>query len=889
MKYLGSTTDQKDFVRLEKLLSYGTTLGAASNALTLKNSAGTVLSTLTAANLVTVLGNTAVAVASKVGTATKGATNLPVYVNAGTPTAVTSVGEAYLSWGGKNFASAYGPIDAAMVPALGANRSAFAKAAGIVVEYSRDGGDTWTDYEAADATKIALFSGIPARLNIGKSDSLHKATEDYKLRVTLNTSAAGIYTVLNKFVIYLSTNGCTGCTCTITARLQSDYESQIETWRTFADKVEVSGWSGYNVINTSRLTTYGNTKASQYGQVRFLFECTGGSNTYNGLVLYCIFCFGGVGWSTPSTMASKGSLFSYDALQNATFPANINTKSNNTGSIGTEGIKWANVYATTFHGALDGNADTATILKTARTIWGQSFNGSANVSGAMSGVTSLAMSGALSGATTGSFSSNLTVGGTLTMSGSSKRIYFGTDYIELVTVNGVKCLHSNVGFYSDSFVSAGGIGSGGGGGSIVNVKSLSEVVAYSGSEVMTDVPTAYAVHSMYNTFNTAIANVVKTQSNTFPPGSIALWTGTGKNLMTGQSIGNASKPIYLEDGIPKACTHTIGADVPSSAVFTDTKNTAGSSNKNGTKMFLVAATSQAANPQTYSNAGCYIGTDNCLYSGGEKVATVGDTPSSNQKQPWKVVVKRACPVFALRQGYLYYTASYAQAEHNGDDTVGISIVVRPGHCGKKVLVPEGLAEYLEDRLRHCNDGFAEIIYEAMSYEPSEYEGMVWLRLGDIDENQFGHAGVIVLYNILPCACFGFRGTEWVCRDYVYMPRSFSTASPFLNVEHGIVTTTKTVPVTIINGLRNAVISNVLRNSKDRGRKKHGVMVTRNVSWKGNFIRPGGRIAARKGFRYVRNWDSSKWKMYCGPVRFYAVHRGVKSPIFSEVTRTMHRR
>ena len=53
---------------------------------------------------------------------------------------------------------------------------------------------------------------------------------------------------------------------------------------------------------------------------------------------------------------------------------------------------------------------------------------------------------------------------------------------------------------------------------------------------------------------------------------------------------------------------------------TDTKNTAGTTNKTGTKMFLAGATSQAANPQTYSNSNVYIGTDNELYSDGKKVA-----------------------------------------------------------------------------------------------------------------------------------------------------------------------------------------------------------------------------------------------------------------------------
>ena len=39
---------------------------------------------------------------------------------------------------------------------------------------------------------------------------------------------------------------------------------------------------------------------------------------------------------------------------------NIYSGSNNTGSIGTSSYKWANMYATTFHGSLDGNATSAT-------------------------------------------------------------------------------------------------------------------------------------------------------------------------------------------------------------------------------------------------------------------------------------------------------------------------------------------------------------------------------------------------------------------------------------------------------------------------------------------------------------------------------------------------
>jgi hypothetical protein len=55
-----------------------------------------------------------------------------------------------------------------------------------------------------------------------------------------------------------------------------------------------------------------------------------------------------------------------------------------------------NITAPTFIGALTGNSLTATTLATTRTIWGQNFNGSGNVVGALTGVTDLTASGLIS-------------------------------------------------------------------------------------------------------------------------------------------------------------------------------------------------------------------------------------------------------------------------------------------------------------------------------------------------------------------------------------------------------------------------------------------------------------------------------------------------------------
>lgn len=73
--------------------------------------------------------------------------------------------------------------------------------------------------------------------------------------------------------------------------------------------------------------------------------------------------------------------------------------------------------------------------------------------------------------------------------------------------------------------------------------------------------------------------------------------------------------------------HTVAANVPSNAVFTDTKNTAGSTDSSK-KLFLIGAETQAANPQTYSQDTAYVGTDGKLYSNSKVVLTGGSNAAS---------------------------------------------------------------------------------------------------------------------------------------------------------------------------------------------------------------------------------------------------------------------
>ena len=59
----------------------------------------------------------------------------------------------------------------------------------------------------------------------------------------------------------------------------------------------------------------------------------------------------------------------------------------------------------------------------------------------------------------------------------------------------------------------------------------------------------------------------------------------------------------------------------------DSDKKTGTTNKVNAKMFIIGASKQSSSGQTtYSNVNCYIGTDNCLYSNGLKVASVDDIP-----------------------------------------------------------------------------------------------------------------------------------------------------------------------------------------------------------------------------------------------------------------------
>lgn len=426
--------------------------------------------------------------------------------------------EANLKWGGKNFTSSYGPIDAAMIPELGANRFAFGNPKGITIEYSNDAGKTWKDYGANDLQKLRLTS-IGDAFTIGKVKSSTPSND--MLRITFDTTSnngISCYTILNKFVIYISSSGSQGCYCTIQGAI---YNTQ-NTFEDIATKVSIAGWTGYNVINTKSInTSSGSRQPDRYSKIRFIFGCSNTDENGTGLQIISIYAFGGVGWATPSNMAANGHLYSYDYNQNARFPANVT--------------------ATNFIG----NASSASKLGTATV-------GSATKPMYLNGGTPTECTYTLAQNVTSASKLTDTTYSASTGLSLSKDNKFSINAATYSTIGGVK-IGSNI-TVSDGTISLTK-------GNVVNALGYTPPTA--------DTNTTYTFTSgTGGTFTVKASNSTKAQ--TISVGKTAS-ASTADNAVNAQTAETANKlsvnagsdmtPIYFKDGVPKPCDSTLGVNI----------------------------------------------------------------------------------------------------------------------------------------------------------------------------------------------------------------------------------------------------------------------------------------------------------------------------------------
>ena len=217
------------------------------------------------------------------------------------------------------------PTQRALLNVTRANRAAFMPAEDILVELSTDGGQSWTIQSLTDAQKRGLFSqNREFTLNFPTPRSTNN-----KIRITIDPKTTNIsgarYAQVNQLYWWCGANG---------DRMSVVVErSTVGAPNTFSIAYNgsdlFSGWTGMAMVNFSTGTFGGdNTQTSNFQKYRFTFSTAlvpGESNLlYTGAQSVTdIRLYGDNAWTSPNPMMNIDSLFSWDSLQNANFPAEI--------------------------------------------------------------------------------------------------------------------------------------------------------------------------------------------------------------------------------------------------------------------------------------------------------------------------------------------------------------------------------------------------------------------------------------------------------------------------------------------------------------------------------------------------------------------------------------
>lgn len=261
------------------------------------------------------------------------------------------------------------PLDMAISNLHSANRIAFGNPSGVIVEYSNNSGTTWVDYGLSNTQKINLTSGIGNSCHIGKKTT--GITTSDMLRITLSSSAMGVYTACKKIFINFTSVGASGSKIKIERMMKgSTTWVNVGSW-------SLSGWSNWNTIPFDYAFGGGSTQTSNVDKIRLTLTITGTSTKYaSNATIIDIAMFGETYWAYPSQMAKTGHLYEYDYNQGAKFPEKIyqnktkqvvdtityngSTLTNNNGSVTIPTIERGNRW--TCGTAMTGTSTTGTIF-----------------------------------------------------------------------------------------------------------------------------------------------------------------------------------------------------------------------------------------------------------------------------------------------------------------------------------------------------------------------------------------------------------------------------------------------------------------------------------------------------------------------------------------------
>lgn len=213
------------------------------------------------------------------------------------------------------------PLTAALVGKHASNKSFGLPASAIKIEYSTNGGSTWTDYGASDAAKQDLFNERGNYFTLGKVTANDGSTTNLRLRITIEPTDR--YVSFHGCYIWMSTNG-----DTVVYDLERSTIGAKDTFSTVFKNQPLQGWSGANIRYFSYGTFGGGrSQTSNNYKYRLTFKATAVTTTYGPAVIQDIRFIGTNVWNYPSggagNMLLRNHMYYWDQNFNVWFPNQI--------------------------------------------------------------------------------------------------------------------------------------------------------------------------------------------------------------------------------------------------------------------------------------------------------------------------------------------------------------------------------------------------------------------------------------------------------------------------------------------------------------------------------------------------------------------------------------
>lgn len=212
------------------------------------------------------------------------------------------------------------PITGAYIGMHASNKTFGLPAAAIKIEYSTNGGSSWTDYGATDAQKRTLFDESRSQLfYLGKKSTAGAQTTSDWLRITIEPTDR--YVRLFGMYIWMTTSG-----NTVTVDLERSTIGAKDTFTTVFTGQLLQGWSGANIRYFPAGTFGGgSTQTSNNYKYRMTFKniAVSSNTNYRQAGIYDIRFLGDAVWTSPNNMVMQNHAYTYDADLNVTFPAQV--------------------------------------------------------------------------------------------------------------------------------------------------------------------------------------------------------------------------------------------------------------------------------------------------------------------------------------------------------------------------------------------------------------------------------------------------------------------------------------------------------------------------------------------------------------------------------------